>query len=127
MSHELRTPLQSIIGYSEQLKQDQPEGDTKVDAIYQSSEHLLQIVNEILDYSRITSGKITLNEKPFAVKGLISSVVTVMKTQAQVQGLELKLNTRVLVSGHVLGDAFRRSAESRVGKECVRTGRSRGA
>src|SRR3546814_8133111 len=73
MSHELRTPLQSIIGYSEQLKQDQPEGDTKVDAIYQSSEHLLQIVNEILAYSRIPSCKLTLNEKPFAASGLISS------------------------------------------------------
>src|SRR5690606_20875833 len=107
MSHELRTPLQSIIGYSEQLKQGQPESDTQVDAIYQSSEHLLQIVNEILDYSRITSGKIILNEKPFAVTGLISSVVAVMKTQAQAKGLELKLNTRVLGSGHVLGDAFR--------------------
>ena len=107
MSHELRTPLQSIIGYSEQLKQGQPAGDTKVDAIYQSSEHLLQIVNEILDYSRITSGKITLNEKPFAVEGLISSVVAVMKTQAQTKGLDLELNTRILGSGLVLGDAFR--------------------
>ncbi len=107
MSHELRTPLQSIIGYSEQLKQGWHAGDAKVDAIYQSSEHLLQIVNEILDYSRITSGKISLNEKPFAVQGLISSVVAVMKTQAHAKGLELALNTRVLGSGHVLGDAFR--------------------
>ncbi|HWK56464.1 MAG TPA: ATP-binding protein [Parapedobacter sp.] len=107
MSHELRTPLQSIIGYSEQLKQTQPAGDAKIDAIYQSSEHLLQIVNEILDYSRITSGKITLNEKPFAVEGLISNVVAVMKTQAQAKGLELALNMRILGSGHVLGDAFR--------------------
>ncbi|MFB2120176.1 ATP-binding protein [Parapedobacter sp. 2B3] len=107
MSHELRTPLQSIIGYSEQLKQGQPAGDAKVDAIYQSSEHLLQIVNEILDYSRITSGKITLNEKPFAVEGLVSSVVAAMTTQAQTKGIGLVLNTRVLGSGHVLGDAFR--------------------
>src|SRR5690606_9202931 len=107
MIHELRTPLHSLIRYSVQLKQDQPDGDTKIDAIYQSSEHLLQIVNEILDYSRITSGKITLNEKPFEVKGLISSVVSVMKTQAQTKGLELNLNTRVLGSGYVLGDAFR--------------------
>ncbi len=107
MSHELRTPLQSIIGYSEQLKQAHPIGDAKVDAIYQSSEHLLQIVNEILDYSRITSGRISLNEKPFAVEGLISSVVAVMTTQAQAKGIELLLNTRLLGSGHVLGDAFR--------------------
>ncbi|WP_353130948.1 hybrid sensor histidine kinase/response regulator [Parapedobacter pyrenivorans] len=107
MSHELRTPLQSIIGYAEQLKQGESTDNPKVEAIYQSSEHLLQIVNEILDYSRITSGKITLNEKPFAVLGLVSSVVSVMKTQAQAKGLELLLNTRILGSGNVLGDAFR--------------------
>lgn len=107
MSHELRTPLQSIIGYSEQLKHEQPNGNAKIDAIYQSSEHLLQIVNEILDYSRITSGKITLNEKPFAVEGLVSNVVAVMAAQAQAKGLELVLNTRILGYGHVRGDAFR--------------------
>lgn len=107
MSHELRTPLQSIIGYSEQLKQQAPTDAPEVDAIYQSSEHLLQIVNEILDYSRITSGKITLNEKPFAVPGLVDNVVSVMKAQAQTKGLELELNTRILGSGYVMGDAFR--------------------
>jgi len=107
MSHELRTPLQSIIGYSEQLKQEHPVEDTKIDAIYQSSEHLLQIVNEILDYSRITSGKIVLNEKPFSVSGLANSVVAVMKTQAQSKGLMLEFNTRILGSGGVVGDAFR--------------------
>src|SRR5690606_24504477 len=107
MSHELRTPLQSIIGYSEQLKQEHPVEDTKIDAIYQSSEHLLQIVNEILDYSRITSGKIVLNEKPFSVEDLANSVVAVMKTQAHAKGLTLDFNTRILGSGDVLGDAFR--------------------
>lgn len=107
MSHELRTPLQSIIGYSEQLKQERAIDDAKIDAIYQSSEHLLQIVNEILDYSRITSGKIHLNEKPFAVAGLVNNVVSVMKAQAQAKGLELEFNTRILGSGYVSGDAFR--------------------
>ncbi|WP_262246283.1 hybrid sensor histidine kinase/response regulator [Parapedobacter soli] len=107
MSHELRTPLQSIIGYSEQLKQTDSDSNAKVDAIYQSSEHLLQIVNEILDYSRITSGKITLNDKPFAVEGLVSSIVAAMKAQAHAKGLDLVLNTRILGSGHLIGDAFR--------------------
>lgn len=106
MSHELRTPLQSIIGYSEQLK-NQLADDSKIDAIYQSSEHLLQIVNEILDYSRITSGKIVLNQEYFSVNDLVNNVVSVMKTQAQAKGLELSLHTRLLGSGHVLGDAFR--------------------
>lgn len=108
MSHELRTPLQSIIGYSEQLRQQQDRVEpAQIEAIYQSSEHLLQIVNEILDYSRITSGKITLNERPFAVAELVDSVVGVMKTQAQAKGLALDCHTRVLGSGYVTGDTFR--------------------
>src|SRR5690606_29032633 len=86
---------------------EHPVEDTKIDAIYQSSEHLLQIVNEILDYSRITSGKIVLNEKPFSVEDLANSVVAVMKTQAHAKGLTLDFNTRILGSGDVLGDAFR--------------------
>lgn len=107
MSHELRTPLQSIIGYSEQIKQEKYPDPDKIDAIYQSSEHLLQIVNEILDYSRINSGKIVLNENQFAILELINNVVTVMKTQANKKKLELELNTRILGSGYLLGDAFR--------------------
>ncbi len=107
MSHELRTPLQSIIGYSEQLKQGETTDKTKIDAIYQSSEHLLQIVNEVLDYSRIISGKIVLVNKPFNVSRLIDNVIDVMTTQAYAKGLDLVVNTRILGSGNVTGDAFR--------------------
>ncbi|WP_257656912.1 hybrid sensor histidine kinase/response regulator [Parapedobacter lycopersici] len=107
MSHELRTPLQSIIGYAEQLKQDITFDSPKINAIYQSSEHLLQIVNEILDYSRITSGKIVLTEKPFILLELVNNVVSVMRMQASSKALDLVLNTRILGSGHLLGDAFR--------------------
>src|SRR5690606_1252070 len=107
MSHELRTPLQSIIGYAEQLKQNITFDSPKINAIYQSSEHLLQIVNEILDYSRITSGKIALTEKPFVLLELVNNVVSVMRMQASSKSLDLVLNTRILGSGHLLGDAFR--------------------
>jgi len=107
MSHELRTPLQSIIGYSEQLREASAFEPSKIDAIYQSSEHLLQIVNEILDYSRITSGKIVLTEKPFALIDLVNSVVSVMGMQASSKQLKLELNTRILGSGYLFGDSFR--------------------
>ena len=107
MSHELRTPLQSIIGYSEQLKEDTTTDASKIDAIYQSSEHLLQIVNEVLDYSRITSGKIVLNEQPFSLPELINSVVSVMRMQASTKQLAVILNTRIPDTEYLLGDAFR--------------------
>ncbi len=60
MSHELRTPLQSIIGFAEQARMQQSPDKSMLEAIYQSSGHLLQIVNETLDYSRIVSGKVHL-------------------------------------------------------------------
>src|SRR5690606_12143207 len=107
MSHELRTPLQSIIGYTEQLKEGTTFDSTQINAIYQSSEHLLQIVNEILDYSRITSGKIVLTEKPFALLELVNSVVSVMRMQASRKQLKVVLNTRILGTGYLKGDAFR--------------------
>lgn len=107
MSHELRTPLQSIIGFSEQLKDEQKPDPEKLEAIYQSSEHLLQIVNEILDYSRITSGKISIQEHPFVLTDLLDNVVTMMKPQANKKGLELSLHTRILTDETLLGDDFR--------------------
>jgi signal transduction histidine kinase len=55
MSHEIRTPLQSIIGFSEQLQFHNHDGDS-VKSIHRASRHLLQLVNEILDYNRIESG-----------------------------------------------------------------------
>ena len=60
MSHEIRTPLQSIIGFTEHLKSENPKGNDAVEAIHSSSEHLLHIVNEVLDYSRISSGNFTI-------------------------------------------------------------------
>src|SRR5690606_23659714 len=89
MSHELRTPLQSIIGYSEQVRLDRQPDAAKLDAIYHSAEHLLQIVNEVLDYSRISSGKIQLDEQEFGLDGLVKEVISVMAALAEKKGLKL--------------------------------------
>lgn len=107
MSHELRTPLQSIIGYSEQVRnEDNPDPD-KISAIYHSSEHLLQIVNEILDYSRISSGKIVLNEHEFNIDLLVDEVISVMAALADQKGLKLEYNSRFLGSEYLYTDSFR--------------------
>lgn len=107
MSHEIRTPLQSIIGYSQLIRKQEHPKRKYIDAIYHSSEHLLQIVNEVLDYNRIISGKFTFSEKIFDIEQLLDEVVSVMRSQAELKSL--KLITEFELSGltYIEGDPFR--------------------
>ena len=107
MSHEIRTPLQSIIGYAEIIRnQDHPQ-QKDIDAIYHSSEHLLQIVNEILDYNRIISGKFTFVNKPFNIKKLLDEVISVMRPQAEQKQLLMRTEIELHGTDHIVGDPFR--------------------
>ncbi|MDQ3290212.1 MAG: ATP-binding protein [Bacteroidota bacterium] len=107
MSHEIRTPLQAIIGFAEQVyQQPQPKREA-LEAIYRSAEHLLQIVNEVLDYSRITSGKFTFEQQPFNVQQLVSGVIETMRLPAEQKDLALILENNIPDTLHVTGDAFR--------------------
>ena len=106
MSHELRTPLQSIIGYAEQLRASDQSSEY-AHVIYQSSEHLLQIVNEILDYNQIISGKFNFVKQPVDVRKVAEEVVSVMLPQARKKNIKLSLSTRISHDGVVIGDAFR--------------------
>lgn len=107
MSHEIRTPLQSIIGYAEIIRNQEHPQHKDIEAIFHSSEHLLQIVNEILDYNRIISGKFTFQRKPFNIKDLLEEVVSVMKPQAEQK--QLTMRTAIDLHGieFIEGDAFR--------------------
>lgn len=107
MSHELRTPLQSIIGYAEQLREEHPEESRKVNVIYQSSEHLLQIVNEVLDYNRINSGKFHFNNQDFYLSQLIEEVFAAMQLHAEEKSLTLGLIKEIVSPGYIYGDPFR--------------------
>jgi signal transduction histidine kinase/HPt (histidine-containing phosphotransfer) domain-containing protein len=106
MSHEIRTPLQSIIGFSEQLKNPLVRAEA-LNAIQSSSEHLLHIVNEMLDYSRIESDKFTINNSPFDLENLIDEVASVIRVQAEKKGLQFIIDKKSLPSSRVLGDDFR--------------------
>ncbi|MBB6274462.1 signal transduction histidine kinase/FixJ family two-component response regulator [Pedobacter cryoconitis] len=107
MSHEIRTPLQSIIGYAEIIRHQEHPKLKDIDAIYHSSEHLLQIVNEILDYNRIISGKFTFQQKPFNISELLEEVITIMKPQAEQKKLEMQTEIELHGVDFVMGDAFR--------------------
>ncbi len=107
MSHELRTPLQSIVGYAEQLEQNNSEDKPMIQAIHQSSEHLLYIVNEILDYSRVNSGKIILNEHSFDMVETVRNIVSTIQPLAHQKNLILQHKTNLQSQHYFIGDAFR--------------------
>ena len=107
MSHEIRTPLQSIIGYAELIKQQQYPQAKDIDAIYHSSEHLLQIVNEVLDYNRIISGKFTFSNKAFDIRQLLDEVVSVMRPQAETKSLKMITDFDLQGLKYIYGDPFR--------------------
>jgi CheY-like chemotaxis protein/two-component sensor histidine kinase len=77
-----------------------------IKAIHFSSEHLLQIVNEILDYSRLASGKFSLNYTNFNLKSLLSEIIAVMRPQADKKSIALILQNNTSVD-FIKGDAFR--------------------
>jgi len=107
MSHEIRTPLQSIIGFSEQLKNYRGPHLEAVGAINSSSEHLLHIVNEVLDYSRISSGSLSLVKEPFTLFSVLREVESAMRIQAEHKRLTLLLDLEKASDFSLVGDAFR--------------------
>jgi signal transduction histidine kinase/CheY-like chemotaxis protein/HPt (histidine-containing phosphotransfer) domain-containing protein len=107
MSHEIRTPLQSIIGYADLLRQQDRPSKKHLDAIFHSSEHLLHIVNEVLDYSRIISGKFTFEHRDFDLRQLLEEVMSVIRPQAEKKDLGLELYNTISGSNYINGDPFR--------------------
>lgn len=109
ISHEIRTPLNSIIGFSNQLKKIRLAKDQKsyVNAIHQSSAHLLDIVNEILDFSRMEAGKITLEPEPVNLVNLATEVYQTLTVIAKEKGLDFSLETSQCKHPDVMADPIR--------------------
>ncbi|MFU8842251.1 MAG: ATP-binding protein [Bacteroidales bacterium] len=107
MSHEIRTPLQSIVGFSEQVIQQKYPSKEAIGVIQRSSEHLLQIVNEVLDYSRIISGKFTFDRVTFNMHELLEEVVETMKYQTSQKGIRFLFNNTLDPAKYYNGDPFR--------------------
>jgi signal transduction histidine kinase len=97
MSHELRTPLNHIIGFTELLL-DKSFGklnntqEEYLDDVYMSSKHLLALINDILDLSKVESGKLELQLSEFHLKDLISSSLVMLKEKAMQHSLQFALD-----------------------------------
>jgi len=97
MSHELRTPLNAIIGFS-QVLQDEYFGTLTdkqaeyVNDILESGKHLLSLINDILDLSKIEAGKFELQFSPVNVKGILEGSLVLIKERARKHGISLTLD-----------------------------------
>jgi PAS domain S-box-containing protein len=108
MSHEIRTPMNAIIGLTHLLRRD--SRDTvqreRLDKVGDAAQHLLQVINDILDLSKIEAGRMVLDDAEFSLDLLLSRAFEMVKDRAQEKGLELVLDTDHLPN-RLRGDSTR--------------------
>lgn len=108
MSHEIRTPMNAICGMVYLLRRMgvSAEQDAKLAVIDASSKHLLDVINDVLDLSKIEAGKLTLEDAPVHVQSLLSNVASMLGQKAKEKGLDLRIDNTWL-SQRLRGDATR--------------------
>ena len=113
MSHEIRTPMTAILGYAEILAGEPDSGasgeerSASLEAIRTNGEHLLQIINDILDLSKIEAGKLSLEYARCDVRRFVDELVAAVKPRAQAKGLAFVLDLEEAVPEAVRTDPVR--------------------
>lgn len=109
VSHELRTPLNAIAGWARMLhsgKLDQPTTERAFDTVERNAAALGTIINDLLDTSRIISGKLELERRPINLKDVVDAALHVNENAATAKNIEVQLDLEP-VGGEVIGDAVR--------------------
>ena len=107
MSHELRTPLNAVLGFTQLLQRDSSlnkEIQENLDIINRSGEHLLSLIGDVLDLSKIEAGHITLNENSFDLYRLLDTLEEMLGLKAEIKGLSLIFDTAVDVPQYINTD-----------------------
>ena len=107
MSHELRTPMNAIIGLDAiALKNENLDSETRdyLEKIGDSSKHLLEIINDILDMSRIESGRMLMHKEKFSFYTMLEQINTMVQSQCSEKGLHYECHIVSMVNGTYFGD-----------------------
>lgn len=115
MSHEIRTPMTAILGYLELIADSCPrrcefasaEIHGYIDAVQRNGHHLMELINSILDLSKIEAGKIEILNEPCSLPEIISDVVTLTHPVAERKGLKVSAELLTEIPDMVTTDAFR--------------------
>lgn len=109
MSHEIRTPMNAIIGMVYLMKREAADARQaqRLDKLEQSARYLMDIINNILDLSKIEAGKFTLEERTLAVDLLVSNVASILADRAHHKGIRLVTETVPMHDLHLVGDPTR--------------------
>lgn len=109
VTHEIRNPLNGIMGMAQIIDSSNLNEEDRefVEIILTSSEHLLTIVNDILDYSKIEAGRLELQNRPFSPAELVTKVARLLQPQVSSKSLELVLDIENDIPPRVIGDPDR--------------------
>ena len=110
MSHEIRTPMNAILGYTQLLKRDSTLADgqkTKIEAIHRSGDHLLTLINDILELSRIEAGRTKLLVDPFDLRSLLMDIKLMFAELSEAKGIGLVFDLDDQLPDVIDGDAGR--------------------
>lgn len=110
MSHDIRTPMNAIVGFSMLLRKN-TENPDKVkeytEKIISSGHHLLSLINDVLDMSKIESGKTSLNPTEFRLAELIEEIHTIVLPQMKMKKLNFEMRSRGRLPEYIVGDRLR--------------------
>lgn len=110
ISHELRTPLNSILGFSGLMRQEPSltqRQKQNLDIINRSGEHLLTLINDVLEMAKIEAGRVQLDNSPFDLGAMVRDVTEMMAIRAKEKGLHLLLDQSSQFPRHIDGDEAR--------------------
>ncbi len=110
MSHEIRTPMTAILGYTEQLLDDPALTPAQIDAVTivrRNGEHLLQLINDILDLSKIEAGRLEVAPEACSPAELVAAVASMMRARAASKGISLDVDYATPIPEHIQTDPLR--------------------
>ena len=110
MSHDIRTPMNAIVGLTKLMEHEEndPEKmDAYIHKVQASSQHLLGLINDVLDMSRIESSEVTLNREPIRLAEQVAQVDSIIRPQTQERGQRFIIRVREVVHEYLIGDSVR--------------------